>query len=132
MEDHDHNPINSETDVELDDDELLARRDFLHSLMKWSSIVIGSVVLGSASGPGEAQAGWVNRRGSWVNGAGAGGWVNRGASWVNGGGSWANSGTNWINRGGSWINGGGGWVNRSGGGWLNGRGGGGSWVNRRG
>ncbi len=132
MEDHDHNPIKRETDVELDDDELLARRDFLHSLMKWSSIVIGSVVLGSTSSPLEAQAGWVNRRGSWVNGAGAGGWVNRGASWVNGGGSWANSGTNWINRGGSWINGGGGWANRGGGGWLNSRGGGGAWVNRRG
>jgi len=128
LEDNDQNPI----DNGANDAELLARRDFLHSLMKWSSVVIGSVVLGTVAAPNEAQAGWVNRRGSWVNGAGAGGWVNRGASWVNGGGSWANSGTNWINRGGSWINGGGGWVNRSGGGWLNNRGGGGGWINRRG
>src|SRR5262245_51317829 len=39
----------------------------------------------------------------------------------------------WVNSRGGWINGGGGggsWVNRSGGGWING--GGGSWVNRRG
>jgi len=131
LEEHDQNRIYRKDDTELDDAELLARRDFLHSLMKWSSVLIGGVVFGTASAPIEVQAGWVNRRGSWVNGAGAGGWVNRGASWVNGGGSWANSGTNWINRGGSWINGGGGWANRSGGGWLNNRGGGG-WINRRG
>ena len=56
-----------------------------------------------STGPGsKAEAGWVNHRGSWVNGGG-GGWANRGASWVNGGGGW-------INRGGSWANGHGGVV----------------------
>ena len=39
--------------------------------------------------PTEAS-GWVNRRGSWVNGGG-GGWANRGGAWINGGGGWINS-----------------------------------------
>jgi hypothetical protein len=115
----------------LDEIELLSRRGFLQGLKKWSQAVIGGVVLGSLIPTSEASA-WVNRRGSWINGAGVGGWVNRGASWINGGGGWLNSGANWINRGGTWINGGGGWINRGGGGWLNSRGGGGAWVNRRG
>ena len=87
------------------------RRDFLRSLGKWSAAVIAAVLFRESVTSVEAS-GWVNRRGSWVNGGGGG--------------------ANWINRGGSWINGGGGWINRGGGGWLNSRGGGGSWVNRRG
>jgi len=95
--------------------ELSDRREFLRSLGRWSAAAIAAILLTESAMPDEAS-GWVNRRGSWVNG----------------GGSWINSGTNWINRGGTWLNGGGGWINRGGGGWLNGRGGGGSWVNRRG
>lgn len=101
--------------------ELSDRRDFLRSLGKWSTAAIAAIVLTESSPSGEASD-WANSRGSWLN---------RGGSWARGG-SWLNSGTNWINRGGSWVNGGGGWINRGGGGWLNGRGGGGSWVNRRG
>src|SRR5262245_55034476 len=89
--------------------ELLRRRDYLKSLKKWSQAVIGGVILGALLPGSKAEAGWVNTRGSWVNGGGGGGgWANRGGSWVNGGGGW-------INRGGSWVNGGGGgWVNRRG------------------
>lgn len=112
------------------DDSTTDRRGFLRSLGKWSAAAIAAVLLRESVTPPEAS-GWVNRRGSWVNGGG-GGWANRGGSWINGGGGWINSGTNWINRGGSWLNGGGGWINRGGGGWLNSRGGGGAWVNRRG
>jgi hypothetical protein len=99
-----------EIDEAIAEQELLDRRNFMRGLGKWSLAVIGCVVLGSTVGPSEA-AGWVNSRGSWINGPGAGGWANRGASWINGGGGW-------INRGGSWVNGHGG--------------GGGSWINRRG
>jgi hypothetical protein len=94
---------------EVDENELLSRRDFLQSLKKWSQIVIGGVALGALVPSSETEAGWVNSRGSWVNGRGGGGWANRGATWINGGGGW-------INRGGTWAN----------------RGGGSSWVNRRG
>ena len=77
------------------------RREFLHSLGKWSQAVIGGVVLGGAvttSRP--ARASWFNR---------GGGWYNRGGGWANrGGGGWANRGGSWANRGGgsggSWIN----------------------------
>ena len=96
--------------------ELRTRRDFLRSLGRWSSIVIGGAVVGGIVGPTAAQ--WINRGGAWVNGRGGGGaWVNRAV----GGGAWVNGG------------GGGSWVNRSGGGgaWVNNRGGGGAWVNRR-
>lgn len=117
---------------DAEEEKVLSRRDFLHGLNKWSKAVIGGAVLGALLPAREAQAAWINNRGSWVNGPGVGGWANRGASWVNGGGGWLNSGANWINRGGTWINGGGGWINRGGGGWINGRAGGGSWVNRRG
>jgi hypothetical protein len=90
-----------------DEQEILDRRNFLRGLGKWSLAVIGCVALGSVAGPSEA-AGWVNTRGSWINGPGRGGWANRGTSWINGGGGW-------INRGGTWINGGGGaWINRRG------------------
>ena len=118
-------------DDRIEESELLRRRDFLRSLMKWSSAVIGAVVLGTVEAPTDALAGWVNRRGSWVNGAGGGGWVNRGASWVNGGGSWINSGTNWnqprwqLDQWWWWL----GQSRRRC--WLNSRGGGG-WINRRG
>ena len=78
------------------------RRDFLKSLGKWSTIIIGGVALGSMAAPDHA-AGWLNGGGgSWVNARGGGG--------------------GWVNRSGG---GGGGWVNRAGGS-------GGSWVNRRG
>ena len=83
---------------------LITRRDFLSGLRKWSAAVIGVALVGGVLLPGEANAGWVNGRGSWVNGGG-------------GGIAWANRGVAWTNRGASWIN-------RSGGG--------GSWVNRRG
>ena len=83
---------------------LITRRDFLSGLRKWSAAVIGVALVGGVLLPGEANAGWVNGRGSWVNGGG-------------GGIAWANRGVAWANRGASWIN-------RSGGG--------GSWVNRRG
>ena len=61
--------------------ESLRRRDFLQSLKKWSQAVIGGVVLGALVPGSRAEAGWVNSRGSWVNGGG-GGWANRGGSWV--------------------------------------------------
>ena len=129
MADEANEPDNEQLDPEAR--ELSDRRDFLRSLGKWSTAAIAAILL-TESSPSSEASGWVNRRGSWVNGPGAGGWVNRSGSWANGGGAWLNSGTNWNNRGGSWINGGGGWINRGGGGWLNSRGGGGSWVNRRG
>lgn len=90
--------------------ELRTRREFLRSLGRWSSIIIGGVALGGIVATPEA--------GAWVNGGGG--------AWVNGRGGYG---------GGSWVNrsvGGGAWVNRSGGGgaWVNNRGGGGAWVNR--
>jgi hypothetical protein len=106
-------------DVDKDEQKLLNRRDFLTGLQKWSAAVIGVAVVGGVLLPDEVKAGWVNGRGSWVNGGG-GGWVNRGGSWVNGGGG----GIAWANRGASWANRGASWANRTGGG--------GSWVNRRG
>ena len=59
--------------------ELLRRRDYLKSLKKWSQAVIGGVILGALVPGSKAEAGWVNTRGSWVNGGG-GGWANRGDS----------------------------------------------------
>ena len=107
---------------EQEEQKLLSRRDFLSGLRKWSAAVIGVAVVGGVLLPDEANAGWVNGRGAWVNGhGGGGGWVNRATTWVNGGGggvAWANRGVAWANRGASWAN-------RAGGG-------GGSWVNRRG
>jgi hypothetical protein len=90
-------------DAESNDVQVKNRRDFLKSLGKWSTIIIGGIALGGAMAPDDT-AGWLNGGGgSWVNarGGGGGGWVNRSGG------------------------GGGGWVNRSGGS-------GGSWVNRRG
>jgi hypothetical protein len=103
----DHNDSQQMADM-AEEVESLRRRDFLKSLKKWSQAVIGGVVLGALVPGSRAEAGWVNSRGSWVNGGG-GGWVN------GGGGGWINGGGGWINRGGSWVNGGGGgWVNRRG------------------
>lgn len=95
--------------------ELKTRRDFLKSLGRWSSIIIGAAALGGLMPP-EQAAGWVNGHVGWVNARG-GGWINGGRAWINGGGG----GASWVNRSGG---GGAGWVNRSGGG--------ASWVNRRG
>ncbi|HEY5893714.1 MAG TPA: hypothetical protein VIT91_10830 [Chthoniobacterales bacterium] len=99
--------------------DLQMRREFLHSVGKWSGAAIIAAVGGMwlSSSPEARAAGWVNRRGvaggGWINGGGGGGWVN---------------GAGWVNRAGGWINGGGG----GGGGWVNRRGvGGGAWVNRR-
>jgi hypothetical protein len=89
---------------DIEEQQMLSRRDFLAGLRKWSAAVIGVAVAGSVLLPGESASGWVNSRGGWINGGG-GGWINRRTTWVNGGG-------------------GGGWVNRSAGG--------GSWINRRG
>jgi hypothetical protein len=107
-------------DVEVDL-ELQSRRDFLIGLKKWSAVVIGGAVLGALLAQDEARAGgaWVNHRG----GYGGGAWANRGGAWVNGHAGWVNSA---IVGGGSWVNGSGG-----GGAWVNRRGyGGGAWVNR--
>lgn len=84
-----------------DEQRLVSRRDFLAGLRKWSATVIGVAVGGAALLSGNEAAGWVNRRGSWVNGAGGGGWINRSTTWVNGGGGGA-----WVNRagGGAWVN----------------------------
>ena len=109
--------------------ELMDRRGFLLSLRKWSKIVIGGALLGSAllnSGPekqAEAAA-WANRGGgggAWANRAGGGGAAvvrpgGGGAAVVrSGGGAWANragAGGAWANRGAAWANRGGAWVNR--------------------
>jgi hypothetical protein len=69
---------------EMNEVELLRRRDFLKSLKKWSQAVIGGVVLGGVLAPGEARADWINRRG----GASGGGWINGGGG--GGGGTWVN------------------------------------------
>lgn len=98
------------------------RRDFLRSLKKWSKIVIGGALVGSAllSGNETQAAAWANRGGgggawgnhgggtTWVNRAGGGGWGNHGggSAWGNHGGgtSWANRGAGWANHGSTWIN----------------------------
>src|SRR5215472_12348545 len=90
MEDHNDAQQMADTTEEV---EILRRRDFLKSLRKWSQAVIGGVVLGVLVPGSRAEAGWVNSRGSWVNGGG-GGWINGGGSWVNGGGG----GGSWVNR----------------------------------
>lgn len=87
------------------EEEMLNRRDFLDGLGKWSKVVIGAAIFGSAllSADHEAKAAWANRGGGggWVNrGGGGAGWINRGG----GGAAWANRGVGWANRGGSWVN----------------------------
>ncbi len=84
-------------DAESNDAQRKDRRDFLKSLGKWSTIIIGGIALGGIVAP-EDSAGWLNGGGGWVNArGGGGGWVNRsgGGGWVNrsgggGGGSWVN------------------------------------------
>jgi len=108
-----------ELQEDTDKARLIGRRDFLRGLRKWSAAVIGVALVGGVLLPEEAEAGWVNSRGSWVN-HGGGGWANRATTWVNGNGG----GIAWANRGGAWANRGASWVNRTGSG--------ASWVNRRG
>lgn len=80
--------------------DLMDRRRFLHSLQKWSKIVIGCALAGSAILNPRTEteaAGWANRGGgggaAWANRAGGGG-----AAWANRGAAWANGGTAWVNR----------------------------------
>ena len=86
-------------DAEPDDGQLKNRRDFLKSLGKWSTIIIGGVALGGMVTP-EDSAGWLNGGGGggWINGRGGGGWVNRsgGGGWINGSGG--GGGGSWVNR----------------------------------
>ena len=110
-------------EISNNEQELMDRRGFLISLKKWSKIVIGGALLGSALlNPGtekEAEAAaWANRGGgggaAWANRAGGGGGAavvkpaGGGAAWANragaGGAAWANRGAAWANRGGSWVN----------------------------
>jgi hypothetical protein len=118
-----------DSEIELGDNELLSRRDFMVGLKKWSKAVIGGAIAAGALAQADkaSAASWVNRRGGWGNSWGNGGvgWVNRhgGYGWGNRGGSWGNGGRSWANHGG------GGWANGSQGGWANRRGGLG-WVNR--
>jgi hypothetical protein len=86
---------------------LLDRRSFLIGLKKWSKIVIGGALLGSAllNSGDETEveaAGWANRAGAGgaVVTRGGGAWANR----VGAGGAWANRAAGWVNRGGSWVN----------------------------
>lgn len=108
------------------------RRDFLHSLGKWSQAVISGVLLGgaaTASNPARADS-WVNRHGGWYNWPGGeyrhgGGWYNRGRGWYNrhgfnDRGDSVNGYSDWYNRPGQWYNHfEGGWSNRSGNSWVN-------------
>jgi hypothetical protein len=112
----------------------LSRREFFAGLGKWSLVVIGAALGGSALLVSEQEAeayggawanrggggggAWANRGGggggaAWANRGGGGGgaaaWANRGggggAAWANrGGGMWANHGTAWANHGSAWVN----------------------------
>jgi hypothetical protein len=126
-------PANGQDNEQLDPNarELSERRKFLCSLGKWSTAAIAAILLTESPTSAQAPA-CVNRPGSRINGPRAAGWANRGGSWTNGVGSRLESGSNAIDRGRSWVNSGGRWINRGSEGWLNSRGGGGSWVNRRG
>ena len=88
----------AQADAESNDAQLKNRRDFLKSLGKWSTIIIG-IAIGGTVAPDDS-AGWLNGGGGWVNArGGGGGWVNRSGG---GGGGWVNraggSGGSWINR----------------------------------
>jgi hypothetical protein len=77
--------VNNASDWQLtEESEFLDSRRFLRSLGKWSLAVIGGVTACAAIKP-MPVFGWVNRRGSWMNGPSAVGWANRGDSWLNGG-----------------------------------------------
>jgi hypothetical protein len=97
--------------ISSSEQELMDRRGFLQSLKKWSKIVIGGAVAGSALLNHTTEvgaAGWANRGGG--GGGGGGAWANRaggGGAWANnagGGGAWANRGAAWANRGSAWAN----------------------------
>ncbi len=94
------NPQVSGAKIPESDQKQESRREFFHSLGKWSKVVIAAVVLGETAGAAEAKPVWVN--GGWHNG----GWHNGG--WHNGGwrNRWRNGG--WYNTG--WYDGG--WTNR--------------------
>lgn len=133
---------------EAEEQQTMSRRDYLLSLKKWSKVVIGSVLLGSASSTmlsgcvawSDSGGGWYDSHyydDDWTNYRG-GTWVNGGGGWLNGGGGWSNGGGGWANRSGgsgAWKNGGGGssgWKNSGGsGGWKNSGGGSrsGGWAN---
>ena len=81
--------------MEKDEQRLVSRRDFLAGLRKWSAAAIGVAVGAAVFLPGENTAAWVNRRGSWINGAGPGGWVNRNTTWAN---RAVGGGSAWVNR----------------------------------
>ncbi len=79
---HQHEHGSSEENV-------LSRRAYLVCLRKWSKAVIAGVLLSGLSSCG----------GSWANRAGGSAWSDRG--WVNRGGSWRNGagpGRSWANR----------------------------------
>lgn len=84
--------VNPDQQVNKEQPDGRSRRDFLRSLGRWSAAIIGVVVVEGLLEPPNADAAWINRRGSWINGGGS--WVNRGGSWVNRGGG----GGSWINR----------------------------------
>jgi hypothetical protein len=102
--------------ISSNDRELLDRRGFLLGLKKWSKIVIGGALVGSAlldPGREKEAAAWVNRGGggAWANHGGGGAAVVKpggSAAWANraggGGAAWANRGAAWANRGASWVN----------------------------
>jgi hypothetical protein len=104
--------------VSITEQALMDRRGFLHSLQKWSKIVIGGALASSILLNSSAEvegAGWANRGGggggAWANHAGGGGVVVRpggSTAWANrvgsGGAAWANRGAAWANRGSAWVN----------------------------
>jgi hypothetical protein len=123
-------------EIPSNEEGLMDRRGFLLGLKKWSKIVIGGALLGSAllnsvtEKEAEAAA-WANRGGgggaAWANRAGGGAAVVKpgggaavvkpggGAVVAPGGGAWANragAGGAWANRGAAWANRGAAWVNR--------------------
>ncbi len=76
--------------------ELESRREFLTGLGKWSKIVIGVALVGSAALSSDADA----RHG----GGGSGGWHKGGGGWHKGDGGWHKGGGGW-HKGGPWYNG---------------------------
>jgi hypothetical protein len=60
---NDYTAEEGESSVEYS--KLVARRDFLMGLRKWSQPVIAGIVLGGFVAP-ESEAGWLNAGGRWV------------------------------------------------------------------
>jgi len=76
-------------------EERLSRRQFFAGLGKWSLVVIGAALGGTALLASEQEA---EAYGAWANrGGGGGAWANR----AGGGGAWANRGGG---GGGAWVN----------------------------